>query len=191
MANPFETLRAKAGDGQKSVWWYMRNVQKIIGATSASPNATMQSDLGQMKSNVEIGSMYLYYYDPKWKKELPFYDTFPLVLPFGPAPGGFYGINLHYAPYMVRAKILGELLNFASSKTYSDTTKIKMSYELLKGLSTANEVKPCIKHYLTPHVRSRFLKINPIDWKTVIFLPLEQFQKKTKEEVFRDSRSKY
>jgi hypothetical protein len=191
MANPFETLRAKSGDGQKSVWWYMRNVQKIVGATSATPNATMQSDLGEMKSNIEIGSMYLYYYDPKWKKELPFYDTFPLVLPFGPAPGGFYGINLHYAPYMVRAKILGELLNYTSSKTYNASTKIKMSYQLLKGLSNSNEVKPCIKHYLTPHVRSRFLKINPIDWKTVIFLPLEQFQKKTKDEVFRDSRSKF
>lgn len=190
MANPFETLRAKAGDGQKSIWWYMRNAQKLVGA-SITPNKAMQSDIGELKSNVEIGSMYMYYYDPKWKKELPFYDAFPLVLPFGPAPGGFYGINLHYAPYLVRAKILGELLDYADSKKYTGTTKIKMSYDLLKNLSTANEVKPCIKHYLTTHVQSRFMRINPIDWKTVIFLPLEAFQKKTKDEVFRDSRSKY
>jgi hypothetical protein len=113
------------------------------------------------------------------------------VLPFGPAPGGFYGINLHYAPYLVRGKILGELLDYTNSKKFSPTTKIQMSYQLLQSISTANEVKPCIKHYLTTHVQSRFMKINPIDWKSAIFLPLEAFQKKTKEEVFRDSRSKY
>ena len=190
MANPFENLRAKAGDGQKSIWWYMRNAQKLVGASLTS-NSVMQSDIGELKSNIEIGSMYMYYYDPKWKNELPFYDAFPLVLPFGPAPGGFYGINLHYAPYLVRGKILGELLNFADSKNFSPTTKIKMSYQMLQGISSASEVKPCIKHYLTAHVQSRFMKINPADWKSAIFLPLEAFQKKTKEEVFRDSRSKY
>ena len=54
MANPFENLRAKAGDGQKSIWWYMRNAQKLVGASLTS-NAVMQSDIGELKSNVEIG----------------------------------------------------------------------------------------------------------------------------------------
>jgi hypothetical protein len=30
--------------------------------------------------------------------------------------------------------------------------------------------------------------INPLDWKTVIFLPVEDFAKMTKEQVFRQTR---
>lgn len=189
MANPFDQLRAKSGDGQKSMGWYMRNVERLVG-DSISPNNALQSDIGKTVSTIDVGSMYLYFYDPKWKEELPFYDRFPLVLPFGPAPGGFYGINLHYAPYLVRAKILGELLDY-TDKNISDDSKIKLSYDLLTSIRNANEVKPCIKHYLNAHVKSRLMKINPTDWKAVIFLPIESFEKATKQEVFRDSRSKY
>ena len=164
MANPFQRLRAKAGDGQRSMDWYMNNVKNLVGAR-LSQSSVMKSDIGELKTNIEIGSMYLYFYDPKLKEELPFYDTFPLVLPFGPAKGGFYGINLHYLPYLLRAQVLGELLDYKTTKTYSETTKLRMSYNLLNNLKNANEVKPCIKHYLTNHVNSQFLKVNPCQIK--------------------------
>ena len=187
--NAFQKLRAQVGDGQKSIDWYMRNVRGLVGAR-VSGNTVMQSDIGSLTSKVEIGAMYMYFYDPKFKNELPFYDTFPLVLPFGPAKGGFYGINVHYLPYLLRAKVLGELMNFADSKTLTPTSKMRLSYNLLNSLQTAPEIKPCIKHYLTPHVRSQFMKINPADWKAAIFLPVEAFVGATKESVFRDTRSK-
>jgi len=176
--NAFQKLRAQVGDGQKSIDWYMRNVRGLVGAR-VSGNTVMQSDIGSLTSKVEIGAMYMY-----------FYDTFPLVLPFGPAKGGFYGINVHYLPYMLRAKVLGELMNFADSKTLTPTSKMRLSYNLLNSLQTAAEIKPCIKHYLTTHVRSQFMKINPVDWKAAIFLPVEAFVGATKESVFRDTRSK-
>lgn len=187
--NAFQKLRANIGDGQKSIQWYMNNVKNLVGAR-LSNNTVMKSDIGELKSNFEIGSMYLYFYDPKWKDELPFYDTFPLVLPFGPAKGGFYGINLHYLPYMLRAKVLGELLNYADSKTLSPTSKMRLSYQLLTSLQNAPEIKPCIKHYLTSHVRSQFMKINPSDWKAAVFLSIEGFVGATREAVFRDTRGK-
>ena len=190
MANPFQRLRAQAGDGQKSMDWYMNNVKNLVGAR-LSQSSVMKSDIGELKTNIEIGSMYMYFYDPKLKEELPFYDTFPLVLPFGPAKGGFYGINLHYLPYLLRAQVLGELLDYKTTKTYSETTKMRMSYNLLNNLKNANEVKPCIKHYLSGHVNSQFLKVNPADWQAAIFLPIENFVGATKEQVFRDSRSKF
>ena len=187
--NAFQKLRAQVGDGQKSIDWYMRNVKSLVGAR-VSGNTVMQSDIGSLTSKVEIGAMYMYFYDPKFKDQLPFYDTFPLVLPFGPAKGGFYGINVHYLPYLLRAKVLGELMNFADSKTLTPTSKMRLSYNLLNSLQTAAEIKPCIKHYLTTHVRSQFMKINPVDWKAAIFLPVEAFVGATKESVFRDTRSK-
>ena len=189
MANALFKLRQKEGDGQKSIEWYMRNVKNLVGA-SLSGSTVMKSDIGELATNIEIGSMYLYFYDPKWKDQLPFYDSFPLVLPFGPAPGGFYGINLHYLPYGLRAAVLGELLDFADSKQYTKNTKMRLSYNLLQNISHADEVKPCIKHYLLPHVQSKFMKINPDDWKAAIFLPVEAFRGATKEQVFRDTRSK-
>jgi hypothetical protein len=187
--NAFQKLRANIGDGQRSIQWYMNNVRNLVGAR-LSNNTVMKSDIGELKSNFEIGSMYLYFYDPKWKDQLPFYDTFPLVLPFGPAKGGFYGINLHYLPYMLRAKVLGELLEYADSKTLSNTSKMRLSYQLLTSLQNAPEIKPCIKHYLTGHVKSQFMRINPSDWKAAVFLPVEAFVGATKESVFRDTRGK-
>jgi len=35
------------------------------------------------------------------------------------------------------------------------------------------------------------MKINPEDWQAAIFLPIEGFVGATKEQVFRDSRSKF
>jgi hypothetical protein len=187
MANTvFSQLRTNAGDKDRSLQWYMRNVRAVVGA-KLKPAETLKSDIGKLVTNIDVGSMYLYYYDPKTKDSLPFYDTFPLVLPFSPAPGGFYGMNLHYLPYMLRAKVLGELLNY-TDKNLTATSKIKMSYNFLMGLSVANEIKPCIKRYLTSHVKSRFMEINPTDWKATIFLPVESFVGATKEQVFRHSR---
>jgi hypothetical protein len=182
----FSKLRASAGDQDRSLQWYMRNVKTVVGS-KLTPNQTLKSDIGTLVTNIDVGSMYLYFYDPKTKDTLPFYDTFPLVLPFSDAPGGFYGINLHYLPYMLRAKVLGELLNY-TDKNLTASSRMKMSYQFLTSLSVAKEIKPCIKRYLTTHVKSRFMKINPEDWKATIFLPVESFVGASKEQVFRNSR---
>jgi hypothetical protein len=132
--------------------------------------------------------MYLYLYDPKLKKQLPVYDRFPLVFPFQATPDGFIGINLHYLPYRMRAKMLNELYKLATSTTITDTTRLRMSWTILNNASRYPGVKSCVKRYLNTHVRSRFMLINPLDWKTVIFLPVEDFAKMTKEQVFRQTR---
>jgi hypothetical protein len=53
-----------------------------------------------LKTNADrggVGSMQMFFYDPKTKETLPYYDTFPLVVVVGPAEGGFYGLNLSLA----------------------------------------------------------------------------------------------
>src|SRR6056300_1170810 len=52
---------------------------------------------------VEPGNMYHFFYDPKTKSDLPYYDKFPLIFMVDTAPKGFYGINLHYLPPKLRA----------------------------------------------------------------------------------------
>ena len=64
------------------------------------------------------GRMYTFFYDPKTKDKLPYYDRFPLIIMVKPAPGGFYGINLHYLPMGLRAKFLDALLDNINNERY-------------------------------------------------------------------------
>ena len=65
----FSKLRASAGDQDRSLQWYMRNVKTVVGS-KLTPNQTLKSDIGTLVTNIDVGSMYLYFYDPKTKDTL-------------------------------------------------------------------------------------------------------------------------
>lgn len=168
---------------QANMW--LREQAKTI--TSTNPK-TLLSNNDRLVTNVQVGRMYLFYYDPKLKDELPYYDRFPLIFPFKKVTGGFYGINMHYLPHMLRAKLMDNLYNLANNKANDDTTKLRLSYQLLNASAKYKYFKPCVKHYLNNHVRSRFLWIPSQQWDTALFLPLEKFVGASKQQVWRDSR---
>lgn len=140
------------------------------------------------KPRVGIGRMYHFYYDPKTKADLPYYDRFPLIFMVGLAQGGFYGINLHYLPPKLRATLMDELYSVASDKRYDEDTKLKISYSILKGASKYKYFKPTFKHYLSANVRSQFVEIQSTEWDIALFLPTERFEKANKATVWADSR---
>lgn len=148
--------------------------------------ASIIADGGRHRNSVKIGDMFFYVYDPKHKKTLPYYDNFPLVFPLEFYKDGFLGINLHYLPPRDRAILLGQLLSFTNNKKYDETTRLKISYKALKNAGTIH--KPCIKRYLYNHVRTKFIRINANEWDNAIFLPVEAFQKASKQKVWRDSK---
>ena len=74
---------------------------------------------------------------------------------------------------------------------YDETTRLRLSYQTLKSASSIFEATPCIKRYLYSHVKSRFLEINANEWDIAAILPVESFEKKTKEHVFNESRKKF
>ena len=76
-----------------------------------------------------------------------------------------------------------------TNKKYDDTTKVRLSYNILKGAAKYKAFKPTVKHYLYDHVRSPFLEITAVEWDIALFLPFERFQKAQKETVWKDSRS--
>ena len=136
-----------------------------------------------------VGSMIMFFYDPKTKDTLPYYDTFPLVVVVGPAPGGFYGLNLHYLPPMLRAKMLDGLMDIASSKR-SPNAKFEITYETLKSTSKLKFFKPCFKHYLGGYLKSGISMVPAPEWEIATFLPVAQFKKIPNPlEAYADSRA--
>ena len=123
-----------------------------------------------------IGTMQMFFYDPKTKDTLPYYDTFPLVVIVGPAEKGFYGLNLHYLPPMLRAKMLDGLMDIASSKR-SPNAKFEITYETLKSTSKLKFFKPCFKHYLASNVKGGFAQVPAPEWEIATFLPVASFKK--------------
>ena len=146
---------------------------------------------GPTRSRQVYGSMYNFQYDPKTKQTLPYYDRFPLCIPVQKAKGGFYGLNLHYLHPLIRAQFLDELYDITNNNKYDRTTKMKVTYQLLKSTSRMRFFKPCLKHYLSNQIQSPLLLIEPADWEIAIFLPTESFRKVGKETVWNESRSKF
>lgn len=142
------------------------------------------------KTIVKPGFMYHFIYDPKTKEQLPYYDTFPLVLVVGPAPDGFYGLNLHYLHPVKRAIFLDKLMIIANKKEFDEKTRLKLTYNLLNSARQFREFQPCFKHYLTKHVNSKLMLVPAPEWEIAIFLPTEKFKGAKKNQVWSDSRRK-
>ena len=158
------------------------------GHGNINERTLLRSSSDRLTNVPVVGSMYMYYYDPKHKDTLPYYDAFPLVFPYRKVPGGFMGINLHYLPHQYRAKLMDALYDTTNNKNYDETTKLKLNYQLLDSASKFKYFKPCVKHYLTDHLRSRFLYIYPSEWDIVLFLPLERFKGANRQKVWADSK---
>ena len=78
----------------------------------------------------------------------------------GPAEGGFYGLNLHYLPPVLRAKMLDALMNITTNNKYDDSTRFELSYKVLTATAKLRFFKPCYKHYLFAHVKSRLARVS-------------------------------
>jgi len=141
------------------------------------------------KNQVKPGFMYLFNYDPKMKEELPYYDRWPLIFPFSSSDDGFLGMNLHYLPPIYRARLMDNLYGLITNEKYDETTRIRASYSFLNSAAKYKYFTPCIKKYLTSHVRSRFLLIPANEWDIALFLPLQRFAKKGANFVYKDSRA--
>lgn len=170
----------------RSQTWYLSQVRTLSSAGFFRPERVMKEAKNKVNSIIP-GNLYFFHYDPKFKETLPYYDTFPLVLPFRQVKGGFFGLNLHYLPYNLRAKLFNNLLKFRSDTSMDENTRLKFSWRLINGVAQFEMAAPCVKHYLYPHVQSQFKKIDSQDWATAIMLPVETFKKATASRVRAES----
>jgi hypothetical protein len=166
--------------------WFMNKAKNL----NVSRSKLMKEDPIELRSRPAVGKMYMYFYDPKHKETLPYYDRFPLIIMVGPAPRGFMGLNLHYLPLATRAKFLDALLDTINNERYDESTRFRLSYEMLKRASKLKAFRPCLKRYLSSHVRSRLAMVPAPEWEIATFLPTADFEKASSSEVYRDSKRK-
>ncbi len=166
--------------------WLRQEVANLNPSRSA-----LMRDREKLRNKTMIGRMYFYFYDPKHKDTLPYYDRFPLVLPVERYRDGFLGLNLHYIHPKQRIILLDKLSDFATNSKYDETTRLRLTYATLASATKAFEATPCIKRYLFNHVESRFLEITADKWDIAALLPFEYFVGASKSKVFKDSRTKF
>lgn len=190
---------AAANTAKKSMNWMRQQIKKTI---SPKDNIGLKSIPGINIDSMEdekfgYGKMITFYYYAKWRDKLPYFDKFPLVFPIQPAKGGFLGLNVHYLPPYIRARLFDALLEIIESPN-TDKRKSELSYNVLKSMKRYNLAKPCIKHYLNSHFKSKITIVPRSEWTFVLYLPNETFvkvrqNKETridKRKVWTDSRKK-
>jgi hypothetical protein len=190
MESLFDRLQAKAykkqipAQTQQSRDWFR---SEIRGMRVKSDDILNDRNL-ERRTRPAPGRMYTYFYDPKHKATLPYYDRFPLIIMVGKAYKGFYGMNLHYLPIPLRAKFLDQLITITNNKKFDESSRFQASYNFLKGSSKMNLFKPCFKHYLIHKVESEIKFLSADLWEIATFLPTARFKGATAKQVHADSR---
>ena len=171
----------KAAKGRpRSTDWFRDKIKEF-----GQPGALDLIRDGKQKRTPFFGRLNMFFYDPKLKTKLPYYDTFPLVLPLEIYPDGFLGINFHYLPINLRIRLLDRMVDFSNNTEFDESTTLDVDYTGVKGIRL---VKPTLKRYLSGRVKTNFRRIDADEFTVATLLPVQRFKKASDQEVYRDSR---
>jgi hypothetical protein len=171
-----------------SIAWLKRKVAQI-----RQPQAIGRGIKGEIQRNTIVqkflkGGLYFFFYGPKGKDDLPYYDAFPLVLVLDRYPDGFLGLNLHYLPIKQRILILSKLIAYGAIYNENDELKrIRITYDILQSTKRFKEFRPCLKRYLYSNIKSKLLAVQPDEWDVAVMLPAHQFKKEKAPVVWEES----
>jgi len=165
----------------KSTAWYREKIKEF-----GQPGAMDLIRDGKRNNKPFYGKLNMFFYDPKHKKTLPYYDTFPLVLPLEKYPDGFLGINMHYLPIPLRIKLLDRLVDYSNNTKFDESTRLMVDYNKLKKIRL---IRPTIHRYLSGYTKSQFRRIDADEWTIATLLPVQRFKKASDSEVWKESRS--
>jgi hypothetical protein len=171
--------------GRESIKWITKKISELRNVSGIA--SVISKEEYRKRNRFQIGGLYYFYYDPKTKEKLNYYDRFPLVLVLDIQNDGFLGLNLHYLPIRYRIAFLDKLMEYAVLDDENNPKRLHISYELLSASRRFKEFKPCLKKYLNSYVQSRILAVQPDEWDIAAFLPIQQFRKASASEVWQDS----
>ena len=153
MAVPSKYIQSvvKAAKGRpKSTDWYRDKIREF-----GTPKTLDLIRDGKQAARPFFGRLNMFIYDPKLKKKLPYYDTFPLVLPLENYSDWFLGINFHYLPIPLRVRLLVRVVDFSNNTKFDESTRLNVSYNNLKSIRL---IKPTRKRYLLVKLSQSFVE---------------------------------
>lgn len=187
MIDPLNPMQPTGKLSRLSIGWYQEKIKEF-----GEPTAKQLLAEGKLRGRPFVGKLNMFIYRPKLFKKLPFYDTFPLVLPLEFYTDGFLGINFHYLEIPIRVKLLDELARrYLNQPTAVYGAKINITYDRIRNVRL---IRPTLHKYLKGHVKSGFREVDAPDFVAATVLPVQQFRAYQKsvspEDVYRDSRQK-
>ena len=165
----------------RSTQWYRDKIKEF-----GTPGAQDLLRDGKRSNNPYVGKLNMFFYSPKHKKTLPYYDTFPLVLPLERYNDGFLGINFHYLPIPLRIKLLDRLVDYTNNTDFDEGTRLMVDYNKLKSVKL---IRPTIHKYLSGHTKSQFRRIDADEWTIAALLPVQRFKKEDDKTIWRESKA--
>ena len=188
MANIFEDLETLRPENvgthsQLALEWFRTNIRRVFDRRQ---NEKIYLDGTKVGGEIVEGNMYMMFYKAKGRKTLPWYDRFPLIIPFDKRSkqDGFYGINLHYIPPMARQNLLEELYK------YGTEDGIDINQEYFHSVSRLKPAVPCIKRYLYSRILRPPMQVEKKYWDAAVMLPTANFGNVNTNTVYADSRNK-
>tara|TARA_X000001036_G_scaffold437914_1_gene484412 strand:- start:1193 stop:1759 length:567 start_codon:yes stop_codon:yes gene_type:complete len=185
MATIFEDLTKLkpeeiATNSQFALEWFRTNIRRIFDRRN---DESVYLD-GTKVGRIIEGNMYMMFYDAKTKDKLPFWDRFPLIIPFDTrtVEDGFYAINLHYIPPMLRQSLLEELYKYPTNEG------VNLDYQYFRSISRLSPAIPCVKRYLFSRIKRVPLQVAKEYWDVAAMLPTGDFGGVNKNTVYSVSR---
>ena len=180
-SNFIKAVKGEARGRPRSTQWY-RDKIKEFGVPGP---LDLIRDGKRKKGAPFYGKLNMFMYDPKHKKKLPYYDTFPLVLPLENYSDGFLGINFHYLGITLRIKLLDRLVDYSNNTAFDESTRLIVDYKKLKKVKL---IQPTLKRYLNGHMKSQIRRIDADEFTIATLLPVQRFKKESASRVWADSK---
>ena len=154
---------SKAKQAKKSIAWFK---QKVGDSAKGF----------KKKAVLKPGKIFTFGYDAKYKKILPYWDKFPLIIVLDVYKDGFMGLNFHYLYPVERMKFLTKIMKFATQggevENMTDKARFEMTWDVVRNIKNADKM---LHKYLYGHVRTSLLEAPPNEWENAIFLPYQKF----------------
>lgn len=154
----FEQIRDETGGRKQSKEWYRKKLfektpnEIINDERTDNVGDKFEKDTNVLSAYPKAHNLMIYQYKAKWRRDLPFYDKYPLVFALEMHNNYFFGVNLHY---------------------YSPDERIGIASNLTNNRST--RFRKGAHKYLLSEVRSPFLILTREEWQTICLLPIEEF----------------
>jgi hypothetical protein len=131
-----------------------------------------------------IGRLYFFEYEAveAGDKENGVYDKYPMVFVFNTSTSALghklvHALNMHYLQPRERAIVYLKLMKVRNKKGWSNATKLKISWDIIKALVDHKLYEKAVHSYRVDRIQSKLLEIHSEDWEIATFLRMEQFIK--------------